>query len=209
MELMPLGSLFSYIRKNQEAIPWKDRHQLMMDLCAGMEFLHSGKFADGSAKQVIFHQDIKSSNVLLKFEDNKPRAKITDFGLSLARKDRKSSNEHIQGSQQVNHRGGTKGYLAPELHLSHCKFNKKGDVFAAGVVFLELLTLELPTELYDDCWPHIVDEKALPVKMKEALCQSLSEDQSKRTSFTEIRMVLQGVGDEICMIYHPRFSVSK
>jgi serine/threonine protein kinase len=112
----------------------------MIDLCAGMEFLHSGTFADGSAKQILFHQDIKSSNILLKFEDNKSRAKITDFGLSLARKDRELSSEQFKGSQKDNHRGGTKGYLAPELLLSHCKFTKKGDVFAAGVVFLEFLT---------------------------------------------------------------------
>jgi hypothetical protein len=172
MELMPLGSLFLYTRKNQEAIPWKNRHQLMIDLCAGMEFLHSVTFADGSAKQVLFHQE-------------------------------------IHGSQQVSHRGGTKGYLAPELLLSHCKFNKKGDVFAAGVVFLEFPTLERPTELYDDCWPHIIEEKALPEKMKEALCQSLSEDQSKRNSFTEIRMVLEEGGDDICRIVSANSGIAK
>jgi serine/threonine protein kinase len=82
MELMPLGSLLTYIQKQQEKMPWSDRHQIMIDLCAGMEFLHAGTFADGEPKMELFHQDIKSSNVLLSIEDGEVRSKITDFGLS-------------------------------------------------------------------------------------------------------------------------------
>ena len=86
MELMPHGSLLSYISKQQEKMPWADRYQVMLDLCEGMAFLHSGEFVDGTPKMELFHQDIKSSNVLLSFEaGGKLRAKITDFGLSCMR----------------------------------------------------------------------------------------------------------------------------
>ena len=55
----------------------------MADLCEGMEFLHSGVGGDPAVKRQVFHQDIKSSNVLLKYEqDGDLRAKISDFGLS-------------------------------------------------------------------------------------------------------------------------------
>jgi len=106
----------------------------------------------------------------------------------------------------VSHQGGTKDYLAPELLLRRCKFTKKGDVFAAGVVFLELLTLERPLELYDDCWPKIMEETELPEKMKEALVQSLGEDPAKRTSFTEIKKLLQEGEAEILGIEKLKFS---
>jgi len=82
MEIMPLGSLNVFIRNEQEKIPWSDRVQIMLDLCEGMEFLHAGVYADGKPKMELFHQDIKSSNVLLSIKGGKLRSKITDFGLS-------------------------------------------------------------------------------------------------------------------------------
>ena len=82
MELMPVGSLFKHLERNMESMPWSDRYQMMADICEGMEFLHSGTFADGSPKMELFHQDLKSSNILLAMERGKLRAKITDFGIS-------------------------------------------------------------------------------------------------------------------------------
>jgi serine/threonine protein kinase len=100
MELMPVGSLSSYIQRNransaqktEEKMLWSVRTRIMTDICEGVEYLHSpmkpGIFftfllrLDGSKKLELFHQDIKSSNVLLKIEDGQVRAKISDFGLS-------------------------------------------------------------------------------------------------------------------------------
>jgi hypothetical protein len=84
LEYLPLGSLYSFIRTNKGFIPWKDRYQMMLDICEGMEFLHSNVYPDGSEKQVLFHQDLKSPNVLLCRQGSPPtlRGKISDFGLS-------------------------------------------------------------------------------------------------------------------------------
>jgi hypothetical protein len=82
LEYLPLGSLDKFIRNSKGCIPWTDRYQMMLDICEGMEFLHSKVYADGSKKQVLFHQDLKSGNVLLCMEGNKLRGKISDFGLS-------------------------------------------------------------------------------------------------------------------------------
>jgi serine/threonine protein kinase len=82
LEFMPLGSLYDYIKGSKGVIPWTDRYQLMRDVYQGMEFLHASEYADGKTKQVLFHQDLKSGNVLLSMEDGKLRGKISDFGLS-------------------------------------------------------------------------------------------------------------------------------
>jgi hypothetical protein len=82
LEYLPLGSLDGFIVSSKGFIPWKDRYQMMLDICEGMEFLHSNVYADGSKKQVLFHQDLKSGNVLLSMEGNVLRGKISDFGLS-------------------------------------------------------------------------------------------------------------------------------
>jgi serine/threonine protein kinase len=54
---------------------------MMLDICNGMEFLHSNVYP---MKQVLFHQDLKSGNILLCMEGSPPilRGKISDFGLS-------------------------------------------------------------------------------------------------------------------------------
>jgi hypothetical protein len=84
LEYLPLGSLYDYIQKSKEGIPWTDRYQMMLDICEGMEFLHSNVYADGLTKNVLFHQDLKSGNVLLCMEGSPDtlRGKISDFGLS-------------------------------------------------------------------------------------------------------------------------------
>lgn len=141
LELMPLGSLSSYISRNKK-MPWSDRYQIMADISEGMAFLHSDTKDDGNAKQELFHQDMKSGNVLLTVSDNKLRGKISDFGLAFLR-------EMTTGdaSSNVKLNGGTKSYQAPELFTRNAKFSKKADVFAAGIVFLEIVAQRGPIDL--------------------------------------------------------------
>jgi tRNA A-37 threonylcarbamoyl transferase component Bud32 len=82
MELMPRGALSSFISKCKYNMDWSTRYQMMLDICEGMAFLHSTTCADGLDKKELFHQDLKSANVLLLEEKGILRAKIGDFGLS-------------------------------------------------------------------------------------------------------------------------------
>jgi serine/threonine protein kinase len=82
MELMPLGTLSTFIVKNRETMNWSTRYQMMLDICEGMAYLHSSTFADGKEKKEIIHQDLKSANVLLVEEEGIIRGKIGDYGLS-------------------------------------------------------------------------------------------------------------------------------
>jgi tRNA A-37 threonylcarbamoyl transferase component Bud32 len=82
MELMPHGALSTFISKSKNTMKWSTRYQMMLDICEGMAYLHSSTHADGSEKKEIYHQDLKSPNVLLTEVDGAIRAKIGDFGLS-------------------------------------------------------------------------------------------------------------------------------
>jgi serine/threonine protein kinase len=84
LEYLPLGSLYDYISKRDGFVLWTDRYQMMLDICEGMEFLHSNVYPDGSMKKVLLHQDLKSGNVLMCMEGTPLtlRGKISDFGLS-------------------------------------------------------------------------------------------------------------------------------
>ncbi len=77
MEYLPGGSLEQYIRKNRDT-PWSDRLQCARDIAEGMAYLHSRTDLNGNRKLEVFHQDLKSANVLLCEADGILRAKISD-----------------------------------------------------------------------------------------------------------------------------------
>jgi serine/threonine protein kinase len=81
--------------------------------------------------------------------------------------------------------------------LPHAKFTKKADVFAAGVIFLELIALSSPSTLYEVLWPRIL-EIPLPPTLKKILHKSLAEAPQKRTgSFDELLSILRTNEEEV------------
>jgi serine/threonine protein kinase len=82
--------------------------------------------------------------------------------------------------------------------LKHAKFTKKADVFAAGIIFLELIALSSPNKLYKVLWPRIINEIPLPEPLKEILRKSLAEAPEKRTgSFGELLLILRSHEEEV------------
>jgi serine/threonine protein kinase len=92
---------------------------MMLDICEGMAYLHSSTNADGSEKKELFHQDLKSANVLLTEVDETIRAKIGDFGLScMLFKSSKyfylvMKQAEKGATDEVRLNGGTRCYQAP------------------------------------------------------------------------------------------------
>jgi serine/threonine protein kinase len=75
----------------------------------------------------IIHRDLKPSNILIN-EDGMPR--VMDFGISALVE---SPNKDVEDFS------GTPAYMAPE-YISCREISERTDVFAAGLVFYELLT---------------------------------------------------------------------
>ena len=98
--------------------------QVAFDVADGLNYLHN------YTNPPCVHKNLKSSNVLL---DADLRAKVSSFGLARA------VTAADGGAQLTRHVVGTQGYLAPE-YLEHGLITPKLDVFAFGVVLLELLS---------------------------------------------------------------------
>lgn len=125
------GSLSDWLNKkygNSSILNWKQRVQIAYDVADGLNYLHN--YANPS----YIHKDLKSSNILL---DANLRAKVANFG--LARLVSVQESNEGGGLQMTRHVVGTKGYMAPE-YLEHGLVTPKLDVFAMGVVLLELLS---------------------------------------------------------------------
>ncbi|KAL8117399.1 putative receptor-like protein kinase At1g80640 [Apium graveolens] len=121
-ELMHNGSLELQLHGPSQgaALTWNIRMQIALDIARGLEYLHE------RCNPPIIHRDLKSSNILL---DSNFRAKLSNFGLAIA--------DGLQNKKNLNI-SGTLGYVAPE-YLIDGKLTDKSDVYAFGVVLLELL----------------------------------------------------------------------
>ncbi|KFK26129.1 hypothetical protein AALP_AA8G207400 [Arabis alpina] len=123
LELSPNGSLASLLYEAKEKLNWSIRYKVAMGTAEGLFYLHEG------CQRRIIHKDIKASNILLteNFE-----AQISDFGLAKWLPDQWTHHT-------VSKVEGTFGYLPPEFFM-HGIVDEKTDVYAYGVLLLELIT---------------------------------------------------------------------
>ncbi|OEL25110.1 Receptor-like cytosolic serine/threonine-protein kinase RBK2 [Dichanthelium oligosanthes] len=106
-----------------EPMAWEARYRVAVGTARGLEYLH-----ERCARRIV-HRDIKPANILL-MDNYEPL--ICDFGLARWMP---AKLTHLQ----VTVFEGTFGYVPPE-YTTHGVFSEKTDVFALGVVLLELLT---------------------------------------------------------------------
>lgn len=119
------GSLdFHLYGSNRASIDWQSRLRIAIGTARGLRYLH-----EDCRVGCIVHRDLRPKNILLT-HDFEPQ--VTDFGLA-----RWHSDQWIVGSEE--RAIGTSGYLAPE-YLDGGRITQKVDVYAFGVVLLELMT---------------------------------------------------------------------
>ncbi|KAM7488682.1 hypothetical protein LguiB_026166 [Lonicera macranthoides] len=148
-EYMVRGSLADHVhninRKNDKGnnspLSWVQRLKICIGAARGLDYLHTGT----AILQRVIHLDVKSSNILL---DENWAAKISDFGLS-----RIGPAEQEVTDVSTLHIQGTLGYMDPDYFLTH-RFTRKSDVYAFGVVLLEVLCERpaLDQSLNEDQW---------------------------------------------------------
>ena len=89
----------------------------------------------------IIHRDLKPSNVLV-LKDGK--AKILDFGIAHFLESKRGPISVLSSRESpLPKLGGTPAYMAPEQWRADVQ-DERVDIWAAGVVFFEMLTGQLP-----------------------------------------------------------------
>ncbi|XP_022749060.1 probable receptor-like serine/threonine-protein kinase At5g57670 [Durio zibethinus] len=129
-DFLSRGSLEENLHGNKKdpgAFGWSERYKVALGVAEALDYLHT------NSEHPVIHRDVKSSNILLS-DDFEPQ--LSDFGLA---KLASTSSSHITCTDVA----GTFGYLAPEYFM-YGKVNDKIDVYAFGVVLLELLTGRKP-----------------------------------------------------------------
>ncbi|XP_030962003.1 probable LRR receptor-like serine/threonine-protein kinase At1g56140 isoform X2 [Quercus lobata] len=150
-------------------LDWSTRFDICLGVARGLAYLHE------ESRLRIVHRDVKASNILL---DSDLIPKISDFGLAKLYDDKKT---HI--STRV---AGTIGYLAPEYAMRG-HLTEKADVFAFGVVALELVSgrpnsdssLE-EEKIYLLEWAWQLHENNREVDLADSKLSEFNEEEVKR-----------------------------
>jgi tetratricopeptide (TPR) repeat protein len=125
MELLSGKSLADVIRAG-DRLPVSECLRIMRQLADALARIHG---------QGILHRDVKPANVMLSNRSEPRTAKLLDFGLAQS-----PSLTRLTETGEIL---GTVYYMAPEL-ISQRQASAASDMYALGVVFYELLTLEKP-----------------------------------------------------------------
>jgi predicted ATPase len=154
--------------------------EIMVDLLAGLDHAHRAK---------VIHRDLKPANV---FIVHGGRAKILDFGLA-----RIEHAVHQQAKPEASDAGtllasaGTPPYMAPEQWRRWGQ-DARTDIWAAGVMFYEMLTGELPQGGANvaalRAWslsrlpaPSVLERRpALPESLDRIIARALRKDRRQR-----------------------------
>ena len=169
MELLEGDDLRSLIEK-RATIALADRVRILIQICTGLAYAQS---------RGVVHRDIKPANILVGSDG---RAKILDFGLA-----------RVSARSTITRRGvilGTPDYMAPEQAMGK-GVDRRSDVFSAGAVFYEFLTLEKPFKgktlhavLYqiisDDPEPVLTVNPEVPVRLAAIVHRMLRKDPDLR-----------------------------
>ncbi|KAA8540753.1 hypothetical protein F0562_024328 [Nyssa sinensis] len=131
LEYAENGSLRDCLSNSKKAkqLTWAKRMQIAFDLAVGIHYIHY------CTNPTYVHRNINSRNVLITVDW---RAKISGFRLA---KPLICSEEKGETNWNESVIVGRKGYLSPE-YLSYGQASSKVDIYAFGIVLLELLSAE-------------------------------------------------------------------
>ncbi|HOC54197.1 MAG TPA: serine/threonine-protein kinase [Verrucomicrobiota bacterium] len=131
MENVPGGSLDKFWRSfGPSLIPVETTVDLIKQVCRGLSQAHQ-------EKPPIIHRDIKPQNILVGYEPDGLRARVSDFGLA----------KKVNPLTLLATAAGTLQFKPPEAFAQRKADSPAADVWAIGTTLYLLLTDRLPVEM--------------------------------------------------------------
>lgn len=131
MENVSGGSLDKFWRSyGADFIPIETTIDIMRQVCRGLAVAHA-------EKPPIIHRDIKPQNILVGYEADGLRARVSDFGLA----------KKVNPLTLLATAAGTLGFKPPEAFSKTKADSCASDVWALGVTLYLMLTDQLPFEV--------------------------------------------------------------
>ncbi|MCO5554805.1 hypothetical protein L7F22_008340 [Adiantum nelumboides] len=165
------GSLATLLHGgNAPLLNWSRRYGVAVGTARGLYYLHT------ACPRRIIHRDIKASNILLGPEF---QPQISDFGLA-------KWLPELWTQLSVFPVEGTFGYLAPEYFM-HGVITEKTDVFAFGVLLLELITGQQPINKSQQSLVLWAKPLLESLNIKELADPRLAEEYDRKQMLTMVK----------------------
>jgi serine/threonine protein kinase len=126
-----LSTLLRELKENDAAPPLELAGYVAREVCRALAYAHALTDEDGQPLRII-HRDVSPSNVMVGFDGS---VKLLDFGIA------KALALASENRTQVGVLKGKFGYMAPEQVDCDDDVDHRADLFVAGVVLWEMLTL--------------------------------------------------------------------
>ncbi|CAI0388068.1 unnamed protein product [Linum tenue] len=178
-DFVPYGSLAVHLHSHQAlgqpSLEWENRVKIIKGVARGLSYLYKELPSLISA-----HGHLKSNNVLL---DENFEPYLTDYAL-IPVINQESAQELMVA------------YKSPE-YLHHGRVTKKTDVWALGMLILEILTGRIPSTVRDSkeedlaAWVRSVPEEEWP---RAAVDKELAEEINEQNQGEVVKLVRIGLG---------------
>jgi serine/threonine-protein kinase len=130
MEML-VGKDFKQLVAERGPLPAAEASLYMLQLCNALQEAHA---------LGIVHRDLKSRNLYVVARvDGTPCVKVLDFGISKMQADGEAAPLTVPEMGM-----GSPRYMAPEQWANASAVDARADIYAAGAVFYELLTGQIP-----------------------------------------------------------------
>ncbi|MEZ4251375.1 MAG: serine/threonine-protein kinase [Polyangiales bacterium] len=198
VEGVHVGELIQHLAG--EPIPLGVALEIARQAAEGLHAVHELQSLDGRPLGVV-HRDVSPQNLLLGFDGV---VRLTDLGIALA--DQRRAQDTTIGVLK-----GKVGYTAPE-QLSGEPLDRRADLFALGVVLVELLTgqrlyrgdtnAEVGRQILEDDPPDVgALRRDAPPELVELVFDLLAKSKEARPSnarevATRLRAMVEELGEE-------------
>jgi serine/threonine-protein kinase len=122
----------------------------------------------------VIHRDLKPENILMRGAPGDERPVLVDFGLAGIMEEENDPHPNLTKSRMTM---GTVNYMAPEQRTDAKRVDQRADIYAAGVIFYEFLTGDLPLGRF-----NLPRERGLnvPASIDAVVVTALARNQEER-----------------------------
>lgn len=155
MEYVPGKNALEWVAELKAPLPAASAARIGVLLMAALDYAHGKGYV---------HRDIKPSNLLIWGPIQRPKLKLSDFGLAKSFRE----NDGFVGLTRQGDVGGSVGFISPDHIRDFRDLKEPADIYSAGATIYYLMTQRYPFLDFDpyhgDAYSMILEHPAVPLR---------------------------------------------